>query len=304
MTRQPNIAELKRLLGINLFLNLEGHALEDTQNQGLVCSFAGLRLSSAFQPIVRADGKIIGREALLRAVNSEKEPLSSQAAFEHAIEAGKLVAFDRLVRTIHLFNHANTFDENELIFLNVHPQLLTSVSNHGQTFERILHYYSVPTSRVVIEIQESAVKDNARLESAVGNYRNLGYQIAIDKFGSGRGPKENLLDQDIKPGQTDTSERTGWLNRVLSLRPEFVKLDRSVIWTAQRSTAATYALHQLVSLLHGIGTKVSVQNIETAEQLEIARSVEADLMQGHYLGQPQFESETRGKSCRNERLAA
>ena len=304
MAHQPDIADLKRLLGINLFLNLDGHALENNQQQGLVCSFAGLRLSSVFQAVATTDGEIIGREALLRAVTPAGEVLSPQAAFAHAIAANKLVSFDRLVRTIHLFNHANTFGEHELIFLNVHPQLLTSVSDHGRTFERILHYYSVPTSRVVIEIQESAVKDDVRLEEAVRNYRSLGYKIAIDNFGAGRGTNGNLSQPTLEPNQVNSIEGSSWLNRVLGLQPEFVKLDKSILLSAQHSRTAAYALHRLTCVLHSIGSGVQLQSVETPGQLEIACNAGADLVQGYYFGRPELVSEARGKICRSEYLAA
>lgn len=304
MAQQPNLADLKRMLGINLFLDLDEHALMNTRQQGLVCSFLGLRLSSAFQPIVTADGEIIGREALLRSATSKEGLLSPHAAFEQAVAANKLVSFDRLVRTIHLLNHANVFDERELLFLNVHPELLTSVSDHGRTFEQILHYYSVPTSQVVIEIQESAVKDDARLEEAVKNYRNLGYQIAVDNFGSGQGSLGKLFHPRSGHNKLGSIEGLAWLNRVLNLRPDFVKLDGEVIRQAESDPQALLVLHRLVNLFQGIGAKVVVQNIETADQLAIARSAGADLLQGHYLGQPELVSEARGRPCRSKRLAA
>lgn len=294
MAHQPNLVDLKRMVGINLFLELDPHALTNTQQHGLVCNFLGLNLSSAFQPVIKADGEIVGREVLLRAVTSQGDTLSPHVAFDHAIAAHKLVSFDRLVRTIHFLNHANTFDGHELIFLNVHPQLVTSVSNHGRTFEEILHYYSVPTSRVVIEIQESAVKDDVRLEEAVNNYRKLGYQIAVDNFGSGHGSLGSLFHP--KPGHNKLSSIQGlpWLNRVLNLRPDFVKLDGAVMRQAESASQALLVLHRLVNLFHGIGAKVVVQHIETNEQLKIARSAGADLMQGNYLGQPEFVAEARG----------
>jgi EAL domain-containing protein (putative c-di-GMP-specific phosphodiesterase class I) len=304
MAHQSDLSDLRRMLGLNLFLDLDDHALANTRPQGLVCSYLGLTLSSVFQPVVRADGKTIGREALLRTVNSKNEVLAPQAAFYCAIASNKLVAFDRLVRTIHLLNHAKVFDEQELIFLNVHPQLLTRVSDHGRTFEQILHYYSVPTSQVVIEIRESAVKDDARLELAVSNYRKLGYRIAIDNFGSEHGAPRDLFSTKSEQGTTGVFEGQNWLNRVLSLRPDFVKLDGSMISRAQGGAVSAFALHRLVGLFHGVGTKVAVQNIETGGQLDIARSVGADLLQGNYFGRPEFMSEARRKICRNERLAA
>lgn len=273
---------LKLLLRNNLLLDLDEYALNDTAQQGLVCGFMGMRLASAFQPVFRADGKVVGREALLRAAIYEHGELTAEGAFAHAVEARRLVQFDRLVRTIHLLNHARSFPVHELLFLNVHPQLLTSVGDHGRTFEQILHYYSVPTSRVVIEIRESAVEDAARLMEAVGNYRSLGYRIAVDDFGGAYSS----------------------LERVLELRPDIVKLDGALIGTAEHSRNATCSFNQLVERFHSAGIQVAVKGIETARQLEIARNAGAGLLQGYHLGYPEFSADTRGQLCRGEQLAA
>jgi len=304
MTHQADLADLKRMLGINLFLELDEHALTHTQQQGLVCNFLGLNLASAFQPIVKSNGKIIGREALLRATDPVDNLLTPHAAFDHAAAKYKLVAFDRLVRTIHLLNHSNAFDEHELIFLNVHPQLLTSVRDHGRTFEQILHYYSVPTSRVAIEIQESAVRDDVRLEDAVQNYRNIGYQIAIDNFGAGHRSLDKLFHPTPGYNRLSSIEGLHWLNRVINLRPDYVKFDNSVIRQTENDTQALLVLHRLVNLFHGIGTIVVAQNIETDEQLSIARSAGVDLYQGYQLGKVESVFEARGRLRRGKLLAA
>ncbi len=249
---------LKLLLRNNLLLELDEYALIDTKQQGLVCSFMDLKLASAFQPVLRPDGKVIGREALLRAESLEHGELAPDAAFEEALNASRVVQFDRLVRIIHLMNHARSFSENELLFLNVHPRLLFSVSDHGRTFEQILHYYSVPTSQVVIEIKESANTDDAVLADAVSNYRSLGYRIAVDDFGGAHSS----------------------LERVLKLRPDIVKLDGALIQTTEHSRSTATSFNQLVEKFQGSGIQVAVEGIETARQLEIARRSGADLLQG------------------------
>lgn len=288
MTHQLDLADLKRMLGINLFLDLDEHALMKTRQQGLVCTCLGLRLTSVFQPIVKLDGAVIGREALLRASSDATGELLPDRAFDFAVELQRLVQFDRLVRTIHLLNHANIFSQHELLFLNVHPHLLTSVSDHGRTFEQILHYYSVPITQVVIEITESAVKDDARLEEAVNNYRSAGYRIAVDNFGSGHGALGKLFHPRADWSKPGSIGGLPWLTRVLDLRPDFVKLDGEVIRQAESGTAATLILHRLVSLFHDIGTQVIAQHIETEKQAEIARNAGVDLLQGHYFGCPEF----------------
>lgn len=250
---------LKLLLRNSLGIELDQFALDDTAH-GLACDFMGLRLSSAFQPVFRADGKTVGREALLRASRPGQGDVLAEAAFADALEAERLVAFDRLVRVVHLLNHARAFPEHELLFLKVHPQLLASVGDHGRTFERILHYYSVPTSRVVIELKATGDRDT--LFAAANNYRGLGYRIAVDDFGA----------SDPEP--------------VLELRPDIAKLDGALIRAAAESESGTESLRRLAARLRKAGIQVAIKGIETSRQLGIARKSGADLLQGYRLGKP------------------
>lgn len=273
---------LKLLLRNNLLLDLDEYTLIDTTRQGLVCNFMDMKLASAFQPVFRADGRVVGREALLRAGLAEHGEVAPEAAFDEAIKVNRIVQFDRLVRIIHLMNHARSFAEHELLFLNVHPRLLTSVSDHGRTFEQILHYYSVPTTRVVIEIRETADADEAALVSAVSNYRSLGYRIAVDDFGGAHSS----------------------LERVIKLRPDIVKLDVALIQTTEQSPGTVTSFNRLVARLHSAGIQVAVEGIENAQQLETARNSGADLLQGYHLARPEFAPATRGQHCQGEQLAA
>ncbi|MFA6970711.1 MAG: EAL domain-containing protein [Gallionella sp.] len=302
MTHQ--LAELKLMLRHNLFLDLDEHALMNTKPEGLVCSFLGMRLASAFQPIFRANGEISGREALLRASLIEHGALAPNTAFGLATEAQKLVLFDRLVRTLHLLSYSRGFSEHELLFLNVHPRLLTSVSDHGRTFEQILHYYSVPTSAVVIEIKQSAIESEARLAEAVNNYRSLGYKIAVDDFGATHSGIARIANPKRRYASLVSDKDTVELDRVLALRPDIVKLDSAVIHAAENTSSAAAVIQGLVNIFHSIGAQVVIEGIETAEQLAIARDTGADLLQGYHLGYPHFVAEARGQLCRREQLAA
>lgn len=219
---------------------------------------------------------------MLRAGLLEYGEVTAEGAFEQAIDAKRLVQFDRLVRIIHLMNHARSFAEHELLFLNVHPQLLSSVSDHGRTFERILHYFSVPTTRVVIEIEETENANEVALADAARNYRNMGYRIAIDDFGVAHSS----------------------LERVLNLQPDIVKLDRMLVRTAACSNGAVTSFNRLVDKLHGAGIQVGIKGIETAQEHEIARKSGADLLQGHYLERPEFAATTNKRPGRGGQLAA
>lgn len=281
MAHQP-YRYLRLLLRNYLLVDLDEHSLIETAREGLVCNFTGMHLSSAFQPIYRIDGKIAGREALLRASMPDHGELTPDAAFADAVKASRLVLFDRLVRTIHLLNHSSHFDSHELLFLNVHPRLLTTVSNHGRTFEQILHYYSVDTARVVIEVRESDVKESDYLEEAISNYRSLGYGIAIDNFGTAQSS----------------------LERIFRLQPEIVKLDGSLIRATEYTPSLSAITADLVEKFHGAGIQVAVTGIETPTQLQVARRLGADLLQGYHLGMPGFTGGTASSLHLNEPFIA
>jgi EAL domain-containing protein (putative c-di-GMP-specific phosphodiesterase class I) len=140
----------------------------------------------------------------------------------------------------------------------------------------------VPTSRVVIEIKETADHDNAVLADAVSNYRSLGYRIAVDNFGGSHSS----------------------LERVLELQPDIVKLDRALIRSTEHSRSASTSFNQLVDRFRRIGIQVVVEGIDTARQLSIARLSGADLLQGYYLEHPEFAATTRSQFGRSEQLAA
>ena len=172
--------------------------------------------------------------------------------------------FDRVSRTLHVLNFRQIFNENGLLFLNVHPKLLTSVNAHGKVFERILHANSVPTERVVIEIQESVVDHDKQLVEAIANYRERGYRIAIDDFGR----KQSNLD------------------RLWKLSPDYVKLDLSIVQQAEGNPRVRRILPKLVDIIRDLGAQPVIEGIETQVQLDLAIETGSTLLQGYFLGRP------------------
>ncbi|MES1982523.1 MAG: EAL domain-containing protein [Pseudomonadota bacterium] len=271
-----NIVDLKKLLRNNLFLDLDSHALS-VSSRGLVCDFLGIHLTSVFQPIIdAATGRVLGREALLRPYLDDNTLITAENSFERAEQGRSLVQFDRLLRTLHLLNHARSYAPGELLFVNVDARLLSRVNDHGRTFEQILHYYSVPPERVVIEIAERRV-DEKYLHEAASNFRNVGYKIAIDDF----------------------SPELSNLRGVLKLKPDIVKLSRSLIQNAAQISGGKGVVYGVVDVFHGIGAKVVIQGIESSAQVDVALRSGADGLQGFYIGRTAQPSGTQELLCRN-----
>lgn len=260
-----HVEQLRLQLKESLLLDLDEYSLAEQSTGEFNSTFLGVRLNSAFQPIYDSEaGDLYGHEALLRPSLGGELASTPEFSFSYAEQAGKLVQFDRVSRTLHVLNFRQIYAENGLLFLNVHPKLLIAVNAHGKVFERILHDNSVPTERVVIEIPESLVEQDKQLEEAIDNYRERGYHIAIDDFGK----KKTNLD------------------RLWKLSPDYVKLDLSIIQEAEHNLRVRKALPSLISLIRDLGAKPIIEGIETQSQLDIAVQAGGTLLQGYFLGKP------------------
>ena len=162
-----------------------------------------------------------------------------------------------------MLNFRQIYDEKGLLFLSVHPSLLISVNEHGKVFERILHAHSVPTNRVVIQIEEGLVEQDKQLAEAIDNYRERGYLIAIDNFGN----KKSHID------------------RLWQFSPNFVKLDPTIIQKAETNSQLKKILPGLIKMIRDIGGEAIVTGIENQKQLEVAIETGATILQGPFLGE-------------------
>ena len=138
------------------------------------------------------------------------------------------------------------------------------MNEHGKVFERILHANSVPTERVVIEIQEALIEHNQQLMDAINNYKERGYRIAIDRFGS------------------DQSH----IDRLWKFTPDFVKLDLNLIQQSETNQRLRSALPGLIKIIKDLGAKPIITGIETQAQLDIAIESGSTLFQGYFLAKP------------------
>lgn len=260
-----HVEQLRLQLKESLFLDLEEYGLVEQSTGEFNSTFLGVQLNSAFQPIYDSEaGDLYGHEALLRPSLGGELASMPEFALTYAEQAGKLVEFDRVSRTLHVLNFKQIYAENGSLFLNVHPKLLISVTEHGKVFERILHANSVPTERVVIEIDEGLVEYDKQLSEAIDNYRDRGYKIALDHFGNNH----------------------SHVDRLWKLSPDFVKLDLRIIQQAETNERIKKLLPSLVNLIKQIGAEPVITGIETQAQLEIAIETGSHLLQGYYLGKP------------------
>ncbi len=227
-------------------------------------AFNGRTLASAFQPIYSVrEGRAIGYEGLVRGTDSGGQPVRAGTLFG-GMDDAEIVSLDRTCRTLHLRSFAAIDPGKGTLFLNVHPIAAVSEAENVRWVRNRIGYFGLTPARVCVEILEGACADEARLVAAIAAYREIGLQIAMDDFGVGR---SNLV-------------------RVTALRPDAVKLDRSMLADAVGDANARRLLPSVVELLHATGSKVMVKGIENASEALVAIESGADFLQGHYFAVP------------------
>lgn len=158
-----------------------GRSLHRHADGSIIGDWYGCRLSSVFQPIVDArSGEVRGQEAFLRVFGQGQRDLSPWSLFSAAADDERLIALDRLCRTVHLLNSLLARSES-LLFLNVHGRLLAAVSDdHGRAFRRVVDALGVSAERIVIETPVAASRQPELLNLVLRNYRRHGFQVAVN----------------------------------------------------------------------------------------------------------------------------
>ncbi len=232
----------------------------------VIGQFRGLRLQSAFQPIFSfAHPRPVGYEALARVRDPLGQPVSPAALFSRSKGDDEgLVLLDRTCRAIHMRNFAASDPGMCWLFLNIHPQVILDRPWYSTFFAQMLETSGIEPHRIVIEVVESEIANEAALAEAVNFYRDLGCLVAMDDFGSGFSN----------------------INRIWKIRPDIVKLDRDFIAQAPRNRSFRQWLPRLVSLLHEVGCLVVAEGVETEGEAVAAMEADVDLFQGYYFGLP------------------
>lgn len=214
--------------------------------------------------------QVIISPALLRSVGMEAQPLLQRAGKNEALTAliaglpdNDIADLDRLALAVHTRNAPATPYGNEWLFLPIHPQTIRQRLFTPEKVLSELAALNVSPERIVLEITESATLGDAELAEFVDSYRECGFRIAIDDFGAGASNYD----------------------RVLTLRPNIVRLDPSLIQNAEHSARAARLFPHVVSLLRESGSLVLVDGITTETQARIAVDADAELLQGDWFAE-------------------
>jgi hypothetical protein len=144
--------------------------------------FGNLILGSRFQAIhTFADDKVIGHNSDLLVRSATGNSLNIDSIFNSLDSTDQIIHLDRLVRTLHSLNYLQQFDgRKDLLSLQVQPRhIISVVSDHGKTFEKILSDCGLGPARVLLHTRLLDTTTLPHFQQALGSYRQHGYKIGI-----------------------------------------------------------------------------------------------------------------------------
>ncbi len=225
-------------------------------------------LDSHFQPVFSfPHRRAVGYEALLRVSDPAGNPISPLKFFEQLRSFDQQWAADRLCRLLHVHNFVHQAGDEGWLFLNIHPAVFVHGAQQQEALAssvQTLQSLGLPMHRVVLEVTEDVMAQEADFERAVANVRETGCLLALDDFGAGHSN----------------------FDRIWHIHPEIVKLDRSLLRRACGSPRIARVLAQMVSLLHECGSLVLLEGVETRDEAMLALDVDVDMVQGFVFGRP------------------
>lgn len=256
-------------------LYITGH-LDDAIARGEIQAWA--------QPIVRVlTGKICEVEILAR-WQSERYGFLFPDEFIPALEQYQLIHkldLEVIRLACSLWSQTHELGTNVPIGINL-SRLDFELCDIYSRIREIMSCYDVPVDQFHIEVTESIAVHDEVITEGVRRFRDAGFQVYMDDFGSGYSS----------------------LGQMAELRFDVIKFDKGMIDEVANNERARVVLADSISMVKRLGLQTLCEGVETAEQLEFLRAVGCEKAQGYFFGRPAnreaIMEELNSRACRPE----
>lgn len=226
-------------------------------------------LKTLFQPIISVKKRTaVGIEALTRGIDSQLNLIPPNILFNLAHEEGMTLELDRACRGKALANFKHIANQETykelLLFLNIDASIIDRGVVGSKHFIHQVNTMDIAPGNIVIEIIESKVNDLRSLSKFVDTHKEYGFLIAMDDIGSGYSN----------------------LDRISIIRPDIIKIDRTIISNIHREYHKQEVLKSLINLSKSIGALVVAEGVEEENEALTVMEYGVDMLQGFYFAKP------------------
>ncbi|MBK8973666.1 MAG: EAL domain-containing protein [Hahellaceae bacterium] len=227
-----------------------------------------------YQPKVRAgDGKVVGLEALIRWSTAERGWIRPDEFIPLAERTDLIQELTQWVLRQALGDLAQLHREGYGVNLSVNLSARNLTMRGLEDFVNdLVAHYGLAPSDLTLELTETAVMHEPEAGIQVLScFRNAGYTVAVDDFGSGYSSLSYLKRMPVSE----------------------IKIDKSLVTGITTSESANVILQTTITMCHALGFYVVAEGVETAEEVACLNEMACDLLQGYYIARPAPLAEIR-----------
>ena len=223
-------------------------------------------IKAYYQPVVRTITETFcGMEALSRWIDPQYGFLNP-AVFISALEESRQIhKLDSYIIKLVCKEMREQFDlGNTVVPVSFNLSRLDFIScDIFDVVEKTLEKYRIDREYIRVEITESIMASDSYVRSEVERFRQVGYEVWMDDFGSGYSSLNTLKDY------------------------KFDELKIDMVFLSNFNDASRTIIRSTVRMAKNLGLKTLAEGVETKEQMEFLKGIGCEKVQGYYYGKPQ-----------------
>ena len=236
-----------------------------------------------YQPkVLLSNGKLVSFEALAR-WQHPKYGLLNPSCFVPFMESAGLISKMTLLmleQTILQISQWPQEWRKLYIGINISPTMLSDTALPDILIQR-LDDRNISPSQLNLEITEdSPIKNSAEVLETLARLKMKGFSLSIDDFGTGYSNMQQLKRVPFSK----------------------LKIDQSFVHNAHKDATQRAIIEAKISLARSLNMQTVAEGIETLEDWNLLKDLEADIAQGFFVGHPMPADELEAWEARWQAL--
>ena len=218
------------------------------------------------QPIADSEGNIVGCEALARWMHKEYGFLPPFRFIPSLERNGMIIEVDKYMWrcACEILSAWKKLGWDMFVSVNISPKDFYYM-DVPQYIKGLVEEYDLDPKQLRIEITETVmVTDAEKIVAIMEQFRNYGFIIEMDDFGSGYSS----------------------LNMLKALPVDVLKIDMNFLGKTDNTERAGTIVKNVINLSRDLGLTALTEGVETQHQYDILAGMGCKLFQGYYLSKP------------------
>lgn len=219
------------------------------------------------QPLVGADGRARGAEALVRWMHPAQGLIMPVNFISVVEKTGLIIKLDEYMwecaaRKLREWKDCGHSDLT--ISVNISAKDFY-YSDLYKVFTELVEKYDISPENLKLEITETVLMTDLEMHmKTLTSLQDRGFQIEIDDFGSGYSS----------------------LNMLKDIKADILKIDMLFLRETGNKDRSRVILNSVISMAKNLGMFVIAEGVETAEQRDFLAEMGCDLFQGYFFSKP------------------